>query len=57
MYVSKNNCLPNAIILFKESKNNPLIDEQKAFNAKFAKYRVAIEHINKDRSYAEINMT
>jgi len=32
-------------IPFKASKSNSLTDEQKAFNAKLAKYRVVIEHI------------
>jgi|GEM_PF-2990925 len=44
----KNDYLPHAIIPFKASKNNPLTDEQKAFNAKPAKYRVVIEHKNRE---------
>jgi hypothetical protein len=47
-YQGINDYLPNAIIPFKASKNNPLTDEQKAFNAKLAKYRVVIEHINRE---------
>jgi hypothetical protein len=40
--------LTNAIIPFKATKNNPLTVEQKAFNKLLAKYRVAIEHINRE---------
>ena len=40
--------LPHAIIPFKASKNNPLTEEQKAFNTKLARVRVAIEHINRE---------
>ena len=38
----------NALIPFKASKNNPLTEEQKALNAILSKYRVAIEHVNRE---------
>ena len=38
----------NAIIPFKNSKKNPLTDEQKAHNTILSKYRVVIEHINRE---------
>jgi IS5 family transposase len=40
--------LPNAVIPFKSSKNNPLTEEQKAFNTALSKQRVAVEHINRE---------
>jgi hypothetical protein len=40
--------LPNALIPFKSTKKNPLSEEQKAFNTKLSKVRVAIEHINRE---------
>jgi hypothetical protein len=40
--------LPNAIIPYKSSKKHPLTDEQKAFNTRISKIRVAIEHINRE---------
>ena len=47
-YQGVNKYLINAIIPFKASKNNPLTEEQKAFNTILSKYRVAIEHINRE---------
>ena len=47
-YQGINEYFINAIIPFKASKNNPLTDEQKAFNKLLGKYRVAIEHINRE---------
>lgn len=47
-YQGINDYFPNAILPFKASKNNPLTDEQKAFNTKFAKCRIVIEHINRE---------
>ena len=40
--------LPNAITPFKASKKHPLTEEQKAFNTRLSKLRVAIEHINRE---------
>ena len=47
-YQGINAYLINAIIPFKATKNNPLTAEQKAFNKLIAKYRVVIEHINRE---------
>ena len=40
--------LPNALIPYKATKNNPLTDEQKSINAMISKVRIAIEHINRE---------
>lgn len=40
--------LPNALIPFKATKNNPLTDEQKAINKIISQYRICIEHINRE---------
>jgi len=47
-YQGVNEYLINAIIPFKASKKNPLTEEQKAFNKTLSKYRVAVEHINRE---------
>ena len=47
-YQGVNEYLPYAIIPFKGSKKNPLTEEQKAFNTELARFRVAIEHINRE---------
>jgi len=47
-YQGVNEFLPNALIPYKTSKKHPLTDEQKAFNTKLSKYRVTIEHINRE---------
>ena len=47
-YQGINDYLPHAVIPFKASKKNPLTEEQKAFNTKPARIRVAIEHINRE---------
>jgi len=47
-YQGVNKYFINAIIPFKSSKHNPLTEEQKAFNAILSKYRVAVEHINRE---------
>jgi len=47
-YQGVNNFFINAIIPFKATKNNPLTDEQKAFNKVLAKYRICIEHVNRE---------
>ena len=47
-YQGVNKYFINAIIPFKASKNNPLTEEQKAFNTIISKYRVSIEHINRE---------
>ena len=47
-YQGINAYLINAIIPFKATKNNPLTPEQKAFNKILSKYRVVIEHINRE---------
>ena len=40
--------LPYALIPFKSSKYHPLTDDEKAFNSLLSKYRVPIEHINRE---------
>ena len=40
--------LPNALIPFKATKNNPLTDEQKSINKIISKYRICIEHVNRE---------
>ena len=40
--------LPNALIPFKSTKNNPLTDEQKAINKIISQYRICIEHVNRE---------
>ena len=47
-YQGVNNYLPFALIPFKASKNHELTDEEKAFNTELAKYRIAIEHVNRE---------
>jgi len=47
-YQGVNQFLPNALIPFKASKNHPLTDEQKELNTILSKYRIAIEHVNRD---------
>jgi len=47
-YQGVNDYFINALIPFKATKNNPLTDEQKALNTILSKYRVAIEHINRE---------
>jgi len=47
-YQGVNEYFINAIIPFKATKNNPLTPEQKAFNKLLSKYRVAIEHTNRN---------
>jgi len=47
-YQGINNYLPNAVIPFKASENNPLTEEQKAINTIISKVRIAIEHINRE---------
>ena len=40
--------LPNAEIPYKATKNNPLTDEEKAYNTALSEKRVLIEHINRE---------
>lgn len=47
-YQGVNQFFINAIIPFKATKNNPLTNEQKAFNRTLAKYRICIEHVNRE---------
>jgi hypothetical protein len=47
-YQGINEYLPQAVIPYKASNNKPLTKEQKAFNTKLARARVAIEHINRE---------
>jgi len=47
-YQGVNEFLPNALTPYKASKKHPLTDEQKNFNTQLSKYRVAIEHINRE---------
>jgi len=39
--------LPLALIPIKSSKHNPLTDHDRDFNAELAKFRVIIEHVNR----------
>ena len=41
-------CKLTDYIPFKASKKHPLTEEQKAFNTRLSKLRVAIEHINRE---------
>ena len=43
-YVGIKKMVDNVLIPYKSSKNNPLTSEQKAFNKKLSKKRIAIEH-------------
>ena len=47
-YQGVNKFFANAIVPFKGSKLHPLTEEQKAFNTILSKYRVAIEHVNRE---------
>ena len=47
-YQGANKFLPYAIIPIKASKHHPLSDDDKAFNAILSKYRVCIEHVNRE---------
>jgi hypothetical protein len=47
-YQGVNGYLPFALIPFKASKNHPLTDDEKAFNTALSKYRIAIEHVNRE---------
>ena len=38
---------PNALLPYKATKNNPLTDEQKAWNTALSRLRVVIEHVNR----------
>jgi len=46
-YQGVNDYLPNALIPYRASKNNPLTHDQKAWNKMIAKLRISIEHINR----------
>jgi hypothetical protein len=41
-------CLANAIIPYKASKNHQLTDEEKLYNRMVSGQRIAIEHINRE---------
>jgi len=47
-YQGVNEYLKNAVIPFKGSKNNPLTEEERAFNTAHSKKRIFIEHINRE---------
>jgi len=47
-YQGVNAYLPNALIPYKATKNNPLTEEQKSINTMISKVRIAIEHINRE---------
>jgi len=47
-YQGINDYFPNAILPFKASKNAPLTDENKELKKKVSKYRIVIEHINRE---------
>jgi len=47
-YQGANKFFVNAIVPFKACKLHPLTDEQKAGNTILSKYRVAIEHVNRE---------
>ena len=38
----------NSEVPFKKTKNRPLTDEEKAFNRRLARERIAIEHVNRE---------
>jgi hypothetical protein len=38
----------NSEVPFKKSKNRPLTPEEKAFNRRLARERIAIEHVNRE---------
>jgi hypothetical protein len=38
----------NSEVPFKKSKNRPLTKEEKAFNRRLARERIAIEHVNRE---------
>jgi hypothetical protein len=40
-------CHANSEVPFKKSKNRPLTQEEKAFNRRLARERIAIEHVNR----------
>ena len=46
-YQGVNQYLPLALIPVKSSKHHPLTDDDKEFNTALAKFRVAIEHVNR----------
>jgi len=37
----------NSVVPFKKGKNRPLTSEEKAFNRRLARERIAIEHVNR----------
>jgi transposase len=47
-YQGVNEYFPYALVPFKSTKKCPLTEEQKAFNTRLSKARVAIEHINRE---------
>ena len=38
----------NSEVPFKKTKNRPLTEEEKAFNRRLARERIAIEHVNRE---------
>jgi len=38
----------NSAVPFKKGKNRPLTEEEKAFNRRLARERIAIEHVNRE---------
>jgi hypothetical protein len=40
--------LPNALIPYKGSKSRALTDEEKEYNRLLSRYRIAIEHVNRE---------
>ena len=47
-YQGVSDYFPYALVPFKATKKCPLTEEQKAFNTRLSKARVAIEHINRE---------
>ena len=47
-YQGVNEYFPFALIPVKSSKKHPLTDDDKAFNTALAKYRIVIEHVNRE---------
>ena len=47
-YQGVNEFFPFALIPYKSSKNHPLTDKEKAFNAALSKARTCIEHVNRE---------
>ena len=47
-YQGVNDYFPFALIPVKSSKKHPLTEDDKAFNTALAKFRITIEHVNRE---------